>query len=315
MRCLDTCAPQAKSRRVTTIICFTIFIGKGIVTATVSLPQRDGNWFPRKIAAYTFTTNQWISRPKKPMTAKDATGFYAFLSQGNRAISPFSWGEFPANLQRKPGEEGKKSFAENSKIQWRQRHEMKISVPCRGRTRPWELQQIMARRWCSSQVYRPFWARFCFATQVFVRNFPVTPTPSTFSKSTAVQMGGVLPYGRRTAIQMGGVLLGFLFLPGLEARNVQRYKWEVYCRTFFETSRGWGFRNSSVFGGCCPISRCSRNRQESGRPSWKSAEIIFKWALLNFCLFRPFPDSAKSTWEPQKTEEKAFFLRYPQILL
>ena len=61
------------------------------------------------------------------------------------------------------------------------------------------------------------------------RNFPVTPTPNTFSKvlpykyflkSTAVQMGGVLQYkwevycrtnGRCTAVQMGGVLLGFPF--------------------------------------------------------------------------------------------------------
>ena len=44
------------------------------------------------------------------------------------------------------------------------------------------------------------------------RNFPVTPTPSIFSK--------VLPYNweaycrtneRRTAVEMGGVLLGFPF--------------------------------------------------------------------------------------------------------
>ena len=71
-----------------------------------------------------------------------------------------------------------------------------------------------------------------------------------FSKSTAIQMGGVLQYkwhaycdtnGRSTdsislsleprgtkstAIQMGGVL---------------RYKWEVYCDTFLRSSGGWGF--------------------------------------------------------------------------
>ena len=58
------------------------------------------------------------------------------------------------------------------------------------------------------------------------------PNPQYFSKSTAVQMGGVLPYkweaycstnGRRTA--------GFPFLRSLEARKVRRYKWGVYCRT------------------------------------------------------------------------------------
>ena len=29
------------------------------------------------------------------------------------------------------------------------------------------------------------------------------------------------------------------------AGMVLPYRLEVYCRTFFETSRGWGFRNSS----------------------------------------------------------------------
>ena len=49
------------------------------------------------------------------------------------------------------------------------------------------------------------------------RNFPVTPTPNTFSK--------VLPYkwevycrtnGRRTEVEMGGVLLGFPFFKALK---------------------------------------------------------------------------------------------------
>ena len=34
-----------------------------------------------------------------------------------------------------------------------------------------------------------------------------------------------------------------------------------------------------------------------------------------FCLFRPFPEGAKSTWEIRKRRKKAFFLRYPQICL
>ena len=58
------------------------------------------------------------------------------------------------------------------------------------------------------------------------------PNPQYFSKSTAVQMGGVLPYkwevycstnGRRTA--------GFPFLRSLEARKVRRYKRGAYCCT------------------------------------------------------------------------------------
>ena len=58
------------------------------------------------------------------------------------------------------------------------------------------------------------------------------PNPQYFSKSTAVQMGGVLPYkweaycstnGRRTA--------EFPFLRSLEARKVWRCKWGAYCRT------------------------------------------------------------------------------------
>ena len=56
--------------------------------------------------------------------------------------------------------------------------------------------------------------------------------PQYFSQSTAVQMGGVLPYkwevycstnGKRTA--------GCPFLRSLEARKVRRYKWGAYCRT------------------------------------------------------------------------------------
>ena len=87
------------------------------------------------------------------------------------------------------------------------------------------------------------------AVQQRVRNFLVTPTPSTFSK--------VLPYkweaycrtnGRRTAVQMGGVLLGFPLFKhksqegaAIQMGGVLPYKLEVYCSTFFEASRGWGF--------------------------------------------------------------------------
>ena len=67
----------------------------------------------------------------------------------------------------------------------------------------------------------------------FLRNFPVTPTPSIFSKTLPYKWE---PYcstnGWCTAIQMGGILLGFPFFKAyLEARKVQRYKWGAYCRT------------------------------------------------------------------------------------
>ena len=51
------------------------------------------------------------------------------------------------------------------------------------------------------------------------------------------------------AIQMGGVL---------------PYKLEVYCRTFFEASWGWGFRNSSEFLHGWDF--CQRRRSEPPDP-------------------------------------------------
>ena len=67
----------------------------------------------------------------------------------------------------------------------------------------------------SKKAHLPLGSRGLDATVVFwrfIKNCPVTPTPSTFSK--------ILPYkwkancctnGRRTAVQMGGVLSGFPF--------------------------------------------------------------------------------------------------------
>ena len=63
-------------------------------------------------------------------------------------------------------------------------------------------------------------------------NFPVTPNLQYFLKSTAVQMGDVLPYKWEAYCNTnGGCIVGFPFLQGLEARKVQRYKWGAYCRT------------------------------------------------------------------------------------
>ena len=60
------------------------------------------------------------------------------------------------------------------------------------------------------------------------------------TKSTAIQIGGVLQYkweaycdtnGRRTAIQMGGVLTVCPFPQGLGAPKALQYKWEAYYNT------------------------------------------------------------------------------------
>ena len=56
--------------------------------------------------------------------------------------------------------------------------------------------------------------------------------PQYFSKSTAVQMGGVLPYKWEAYCSTNGShIAGFPFLRSLEAREVRRYKWGAYCRT------------------------------------------------------------------------------------
>ena len=60
------------------------------------------------------------------------------------------------------------------------------------------------------------------------------PKPQYFSKSTAVQMGGVLPYKWEAYCSTNGKrIAGFPFLRirSLEARKVRRYKWGAYCHT------------------------------------------------------------------------------------
>ena len=58
------------------------------------------------------------------------------------------------------------------------------------------------------------------------------PNPQYFSKSTAVQMGGVLQYKWEAYYSTNGRrIAGFPFLRSLEARKVRRYKWGPYCRT------------------------------------------------------------------------------------
>ena len=55
------------------------------------------------------------------------------------------------------------------------------------------------------------------------------PQPPVFSKSTAVQMGGVLPYKWEVYCSTNGRrIAGFPFIRSLEARKVRRYKWGAY---------------------------------------------------------------------------------------
>ena len=58
------------------------------------------------------------------------------------------------------------------------------------------------------------------------------PNPQYFLKSTAIQMGGVLPYKWEAYCStIGRRIAGFPFLRSLEARKVRRYKWGAYCCT------------------------------------------------------------------------------------
>ena len=66
----------------------------------------------------------------------------------------------------------------------------------------------------------------------FIRNVSGDPNPQYFSKSTAVQMGGVLPYKWEAYCSTNGrCIAGFPFLRSLEARKARRYKWGACCRT------------------------------------------------------------------------------------
>ena len=122
-----------------------------------------------------------------------------------------------------------------------------------ARSRRWQLFEVKVfRRYVNLVMFfLPSFFLLCFLLH---QKRSGDPSPQYFSKSTAVQMGGVLQYKweaycgvslssklrflrsqESTAIQMGGVL---------------PYRLEVYCRTFQTSCRGWGFLNS------CPLLPC-----------------------------------------------------------
>ena len=132
-------------------------------------------------------------------------------------------------------------------------------------------------------------------------------------------MGGVLQYKwevycslssrirsqEGTAIQMGGVL---------------PYKLEVYCSTFSETSRGWGFWNSSEFWCFCTIS-FSMADAPAKKLHFHYSSIDFRMAAE--CKYRPkafwiyfltMPPSGESIWPLTPILLKSIAIHLPFLL-
>ena len=66
----------------------------------------------------------------------------------------------------------------------------------------------------------------------FIQELSGDPNPQYFLKSTAVQMGGVLPYKWETYCRTNGRRTAWCpFIQSIKRRKVQRYKWGAYCRT------------------------------------------------------------------------------------
>ena len=73
-------------------------------------------------------------------------------------------------------------------------------------------------------VGKTFRGKFRSIFREKIGNFPVTPTPSTFSK--------VLPYTWEAYCSTNGrCTVGFPVRQGLEPKEAQRYKWGAYCHT------------------------------------------------------------------------------------
>ena len=88
----------------------------------------------------------------------------------------------------------------------------------------WEIKLSISDRMLCCQH------RSCEQTSIQKRSGD--PNPQYFSKSTAVEMGGVLPYKWEAHCSTNGRrIAGFPFLRSLEARKVRRYKWGAHCRT------------------------------------------------------------------------------------
>ena len=120
------------------------------------------------------------------------------------------------------------------------------------------------------------------------------PNPQYFLKSTAIQMGGVLQY-------KWGRTAGVPYLQGLQARKVQQYKWgvllyklEVYCRTFSQTSRGWGFWKSSEYPSLASISGKKNARKH------KPFGLVGLGTNPGFSLF--------TQWKPSLSQGHTHFL-------
>ena len=112
----------------------------------------------------------------------------------------------------------------------------------------------------------------------------MTPTgsPSIFSKSAAVQLGGILPYKWEAYCSTNGRrIAGFAFLRSFEARKIRRHKWGVYCRT--------NWRCIAVLEGpkdvfFTPQLR-KRNKLMASNSASKTDLLKWnEWAKLGFCI-------------------------------
>ena len=97
------------------------------------------------------------------------------------------------------------------------------------------------------------------------------PNPQYFSKSTAVQMGGVLPYKWEAYCSTNGRrIAGFPFLRSLEARKARRYKWGEYCCTNWRCTalllrQVVGVGVSETLPSNLPLSSCRRGKPQKIR--------------------------------------------------
>ena len=92
--------------------------------------------------------------------------------------------------------------------------------------------------------------KVCIERASMMGNTPVTTTTTIFRKVLRHKWEAYCnTNGRRTAIQMGGVLTVFPFpqkrrgtkSTAIQIGGVLQYKLEVYCDTFLRSSGGWGF--------------------------------------------------------------------------
>ena len=109
------------------------------------------------------------------------------------------------------------------------------------------------------------------------RNILQTPTNTTFSKGTAVQMGGALQKTLKAHCTTNRrCITGFPRLQGLEARKTQQYTWGACCGTNWRCT-AVPLKQAVRVGGSWTLPTCARH------PSSQS---------IRFCGFAKLPLAA-----------------------